>query len=75
MEPGSALNLLWFLNIEEWSAFCSGLPVFLLLTSLPFWQAVEDQITYFSFFLGLECFLSSFSAIISFNMIQYNEAL
>lgn len=56
MEPGGALNLLCFLNIEEWSAFCSGLPVFILLASLPLWQAVEDQITYFSFFLGLEFF-------------------
>lgn len=74
MEPSGVLSLLCFLNTEQCSVSRSGLPVFILPTSLPLWQAVEDQTMWFSFLLVF-FFLSSFSTIIFLAMIQYDEAL
>lgn len=51
MEPAGVLSLLCFLKTEPCSVTHCGLPVFILPSSLPLWQAVEEQTVTFSFFV------------------------
>lgn len=66
MEPAGVLSLLCFLNTEPCSVTHSGLPVFILPSSIPLWQAVEEQTVTFSFFC---CFFFLFSFLLLYNYI------